>query len=395
MQVSGAWQRFPLTPIILFLLVASMLMAPAEKQTAAASNQEVSAAPVLRPGSQGESVRRLQEALNAISPARLKIDGIYGPKTTAAVKAFQASHNLAVDGITGPKTWAAITSQLAQINQYRHVVQRGDTLSKIARTYGVSLQELIRANNLVNPDLLSIGTELVIPGASQTGRSAPASTRQLSPASEPAAASPINSAAPIALTFNNIPSEETARSLLELLQSHGVTATFFITGKQALENQELVRRIAEAGHDVENYGWDKQRPSRGTASSLLTLQLRRAQQVLYEATGKRPRFYRPAYADTGAAVMQAAAWAGLGIILWTNVGSEDRPGVPAGDLVRWLSGAVYPGAIIMLHADNPEAVAALEQLIPVWKQKGAQFLTLDQLLSRGAVWPSFSDNRSE
>ncbi|MDR9793622.1 peptidoglycan-binding domain-containing protein [Aeribacillus composti] len=36
----------------------------------------------------------------------IKDDGIFGPKTEAAVKAFQKKHGLKQDGIVGPKTWA-------------------------------------------------------------------------------------------------------------------------------------------------------------------------------------------------------------------------------------------------------------------------------------------------
>jgi LysM repeat protein len=44
-----------------------------------------------------------------------------------------------------------------------HVVQQGDTLYGIAIQYGVTLQALLAANGITNPDQLSIGQELVIP----------------------------------------------------------------------------------------------------------------------------------------------------------------------------------------------------------------------------------------
>lgn len=44
-----------------------------------------------------------------------------------------------------------------------YYVQEGDTLSDIARRYGVSLDELIRVNNLQDPNRLSVGQQLWIP----------------------------------------------------------------------------------------------------------------------------------------------------------------------------------------------------------------------------------------
>ncbi len=45
-----------------------------------------------------------------------------------------------------------------------YVVKEGDTLSSIAQAYGVTVQEIVKANGLANPDVLNIGQELVIPG---------------------------------------------------------------------------------------------------------------------------------------------------------------------------------------------------------------------------------------
>lgn len=46
-----------------------------------------------------------------------------------------------------------------------YVVQPGDTLTRIAARFGTTVQVLVQANNIVNPDLIFVGQVLVIPGA--------------------------------------------------------------------------------------------------------------------------------------------------------------------------------------------------------------------------------------
>ncbi len=58
-------------------------------------------------GSQGESVRWIQHQLTLHSFG-VSVDGIFGPKTTVAVRTFQQRENLVVDGIVGEKTRAAL-----------------------------------------------------------------------------------------------------------------------------------------------------------------------------------------------------------------------------------------------------------------------------------------------
>jgi murein DD-endopeptidase MepM/ murein hydrolase activator NlpD len=46
-----------------------------------------------------------------------------------------------------------------------HVVQRGETLYRIAQFYGTTVQTLVAANNLANPNLIHLGQKLIIPSA--------------------------------------------------------------------------------------------------------------------------------------------------------------------------------------------------------------------------------------
>jgi hypothetical protein len=63
--------------------------------------------PLLKKGSQGEAVKKLQQTLNG-KGYKLTEDGDFGSKTEAAVKAFQKANGLEVDGEVGPMTWGVL-----------------------------------------------------------------------------------------------------------------------------------------------------------------------------------------------------------------------------------------------------------------------------------------------
>ena len=74
--------------------------------------------PTLRRGSTGPDVRRLQRILVMTKVLDYtQIDGIFGPKTEAAVRGWQEvlrdsgeEPNVSVDGIAGPVTWRTLVS---------------------------------------------------------------------------------------------------------------------------------------------------------------------------------------------------------------------------------------------------------------------------------------------
>ncbi len=54
-------------------------------------------------------------------------------------------------------------TEVGSHGQEEYMVQRGDMLSAIAEAYGVSVEALVEANNLANPDALEVGQVLIIP----------------------------------------------------------------------------------------------------------------------------------------------------------------------------------------------------------------------------------------
>ncbi|MFZ5923999.1 MAG: peptidoglycan-binding protein [Bacillota bacterium] len=123
----------------------------------------------LKIGMKGENVRALQEMLKALGFAAGDCDGVFGQDTLRAVKAFQKLRGLGVDGIVGAATWERLEAEVRSTHTKVYVVRSGDTLSEIARKFGVSVQDLARANGISNASSIKIGQELRVPSA----RSAP------------------------------------------------------------------------------------------------------------------------------------------------------------------------------------------------------------------------------
>ena len=78
--------------------------------------------------------------------------------------------------------------------------------------------------------------------------------------------------------------EESTAHLLDLLAEEGVHATFFVLGDLARQSPALVRRIAEAGHELGSHGYSH-RPIRGLTPAEFREELDRTGDLIAQASG--------------------------------------------------------------------------------------------------------------
>ncbi len=81
------------------------------------SGEVASYAAVITQGNTGSTVKTIQRKLKNWGYYKGAVDGIFGPKTKEAVKYFQRKNGLKVDGIVGNKTLAALGISSAGDNQ--------------------------------------------------------------------------------------------------------------------------------------------------------------------------------------------------------------------------------------------------------------------------------------
>lgn len=191
----------------------------------------------------------------------------------------------------------------------------------------------------------------------------------------------------VSLTFDSDGgSPGNAAAYLDILSSHGLHATWFVTGDFAQANPAIVRRIVADGHDLGNHTVDHPdliSPPRSDA--FICWELTRADQLIVTATGgdntTRP-FFRPPYGDYNDQVRMLAARLGYRTIYWSIDPRDWDSATTVQDILnRVLNGPnLKPGAIILMHVNSPHEAQALPGVIAGLEQKGYTIVPLSQLL---------------
>ncbi|MFI6810649.1 polysaccharide deacetylase family protein [Streptomyces luteogriseus] len=189
----------------------------------------------------------------------------------------------------------------------------------------------------------------------------------------------------IALTFDAGPSEHSAR-LLDILKEKQVPATFFLLGKRHIEKYpELVRRMADEGHEVASHTWDHKiltelRPEE------IREELKRPNEEIERLTGRRPTLMRPPQGRTDDTVHAICRELGLSEVLW-SVTAKDYQTTDSDLITRRVLAQSSRDGIILLHDLYDGTVPAVPGIIDVLKERGYVFVTVPQLLAPGQAEP--------
>jgi len=192
-----------------------------------------------------------------------------------------------------------------------------------------------------------------------------------------------------ALTFDDGPHPQFTPRLLDVLNEHGARATFFMIGKAAQQQRDIVARVASAGHAIGNHSWDH--PSFRTIGSP-----ERRKQILDCAKVLAPheeRLFRPPYKHQNEGSRHDALSLGYQIVLW-SVHAEDWIEQEADDIYARLRCQIAPGSVILLHdslwppcderaaADRSPMIHAVDLLLQEFTGR-LRFVTVPELLRHG------------
>ena len=192
----------------------------------------------------------------------------------------------------------------------------------------------------------------------------------------------------LAPTFDDGPNPAWTPQLLDILAAHNVSATFFLVGRYAQAEPDLVRRIHAAGHLIGNHSWSH--PNLAIASSARVEQeLTRTSQTLQQITGAPVRWFRPPFGGRRPVVLKIARSLGMTPVLWNAITTDWRE--PSADRIAqrlcatidrnqrsgWATNIVlHDGGHLQLGANRGPSVAAAGQILARYKATH-RFVTLD------------------
>jgi peptidoglycan-N-acetylglucosamine deacetylase len=187
----------------------------------------------------------------------------------------------------------------------------------------------------------------------------------------------------VALTIDDGPDPVVTPKVLDLLDAHGVRATFFCIGTKAQQLPALMREIVARGHAVENHSQVHVHTFSVTLPRGLTREIDAAQRTLETLTGERPMFFRAPAGLRNLFLEPVLRKLDLRLAAWTRRGYDTRERDPQVVARRLLDGLAARD-ILLLHDGNaalaadgtPVILAALPIVIDAARKQRLRFVTL-------------------
>ena len=166
----------------------------------------------------------------------------------------------------------------------------------------------------------------------------------------------------IALTFDAAWGNSDTDELLSILAQNDAKATFFTTGEWVDKYPEDVKKLFDAGHEIQNHSDTHPHPTNLSFEQLVN-DTNACDEKIYAITGVYPTLYRAPYGD---------------------VDSIDWDEASVDEIVDRVLSKTENGSILLFHNDIENTPEALSQILPKLKQDGYSITTVSDLIPSGS-----------
>lgn len=179
----------------------------------------------------------------------------------------------------------------------------------------------------------------------------------------------------IALTFDDGPHPRYTEQLLDGLKERNVVATFFVTGENAQNYPNIIRREQEEGHLIGNHTYSHIQLTSGNRETFRE-ELVKTNEILENITGEKVSFVRPPYGSWDKSFEKEL---NMFPVLW-NIDPLDWCSHNAECIAAKVVEKAGDGDIILMHDYYDTSVTAALEVVDVLQKRGFQFVTVEEIL---------------
>lgn len=181
----------------------------------------------------------------------------------------------------------------------------------------------------------------------------------------------------IALTCNVDWGGEYLPDMLKILDAAGIKAAFFITGRWAENNSELLKLISDSGHIIGNHGYSHNDHSKLDYSQNLS-EIQRTQGIIEEIIGKTPEYFAPPSGAYNKDTVRACEDLGCKVIMW-SIDTIDWKKDGTERIIARVDKKMHGGGIVLMHPTD-QTLEALPTIIKNIRDRGFEILSLEDLV---------------
>ena len=193
---------------------------------------------------------------------------------------------------------------------------------------------------------------------------------------------PAGAAKLVAITFDDGPNQTWTPQVVEALNQRGVKGTFFMVGSWVATKEDLVRSMAEQGHQIANHTWEHLNLT-GLDAGEVRLQAERSRERLAEVTGQENFWVRTPFGVRTQTVLNNID---SPLILWNQDPAAGKQ-VPGEKMARSVIRNIKDGDIILLHDSTQDNLDAACRIIDALQPRGYDFVTVEELFRLRGVTP--------
>lgn len=179
----------------------------------------------------------------------------------------------------------------------------------------------------------------------------------------------------VAITFDDGPNPDYTELLLKGLKERGVTATFFLLGKEVEKYPDIVKDIQAEGHLIGTHSYEHVNLNNLNDKAAIE-QVDKTNAAIHEITGQYPEYIRPPF---GCWKCNLDYETKMIEVLW-DIDPLDWKTSNSDVITERVVNKVQENDIILLHDASESSVKAAFKIIDELQAEGYTFVTVDEIL---------------